>query len=125
MATLTNIETGDTKEAPAGYSWTTLLFGPIPAFMRGDIFWGGIMLATDIVTGGLTWLLVWPFLYNGLYYKRLTDAGYKPGRATQKLVNPDVVKAAEAPPPPPTPAAERTRFMPAGSFTPPTPTQKD
>lgn len=119
MATLTNIETGDTKEAPSGYSWTTLLFGPIPAFMRGDIFWGVIILLTT----PLGWLLVWPFIYNGLYYKKLTDAGYKPGRATAKLVNPDVVAAAAAPPPPPPPAAERTRFMPAGSFTPPTPSE--
>jgi|GEM_PF-534076 len=71
------IKDGVIKEAPTGFSWTTLVFGFIPAFMRGDIKWGIIMLLVAMVTGGISWL-VFPFIYNKIYIKSLLTEGFSP-----------------------------------------------
>ena len=67
---------GVIKEAPTGFSWTTLFFGFFPALIRGDLKWGLIILIAAAVTG-ISWL-IFPFFYNKLYIKELLKKGYKP-----------------------------------------------
>lgn len=45
-----NPRTGKTRTAPAGISWTTAIFGPIPALFRGDFLGFTIMLIIDFLT---------------------------------------------------------------------------
>ena len=65
------------KEAPLGFSWTTLFFGFFPALFRADIKWGIIMFIVAIVTAGLSWF-VFPFIYNKIYVRGLLEKGYLP-----------------------------------------------
>ena len=74
--TFTNPQTGKTKKAPVGFSWTVLFFGPFPAFFRGDWKWGLIMLLAFLLTAGLS-DLVFMFIYNKLYIKGLIARGYQ------------------------------------------------
>lgn len=71
------------KKAYIGFSWTSLLFGFFPAMFRGD--WKGvaIYLAICIFAGAATvgvastalWI-IWPFIYNKWYARRLIENGY-------------------------------------------------
>lgn len=70
-------ESSITKSVPVGFSWTTFFFGCIPAFLRGDVKWGCIMLGLAIITCGLSWF-IFPFVYNKLYTKSLLEKGYIP-----------------------------------------------
>ncbi len=65
------------KEAPLGFSWTTLLFGFLPALFRGDIKWAIIQFLVSMVTFGFSWP-VFPFFYNKLYVRGLLEKGYVP-----------------------------------------------
>ncbi|MGO2118365.1 MAG: SHOCT domain-containing protein [Fusobacterium sp.] len=74
---ITFVKNGGIKNAPTGFSWTTLFFGFFPAIIRGDLKWGIIMFIIAIVTGGLSWF-IFPFIYNKIYIKSLIEAGYTP-----------------------------------------------
>ena len=74
--TLKNPQTNDTKIAPVGFSWTVFFFGPIPAFLRGDIKGGFMMLLLGLITGGLVWFY-YIFQYNKMYIKNLITKGYR------------------------------------------------
>jgi hypothetical protein len=76
-AILSNPMTGETKIFPSGFSWTTLFFGPLPALFRGDIKWVAIMTVADVCTSG-TACLVFPFIYNKLYFTDLLKKGFRP-----------------------------------------------
>ena len=65
------------KEAPFGFSWTTLFFGFFPALFRGDIKWGIIQLVLSCLTFGISWF-VFPFIYNSIYARGLLENGYLP-----------------------------------------------
>lgn len=69
-------QTGRLKQAPVGFSWTTLFFGFFPALFRGH--WVGvlIMVLIGFVSVGLAWL-VFPFIYNRLYIRHLLGEGFK------------------------------------------------
>ena len=68
--------TGAIKEAPVGFSWTTLFFAGIPALIRGHIGMGVIILIIGLIT--FFWSdLVFCFIYNKMYIKNLIDKGYK------------------------------------------------
>ena len=68
--------TGYRREAPEGFSWTTLFFGFFPALFRGDWKWAVIMALCSIVTVGFS-QLIFCFFYNSLYTKDLLNNGYK------------------------------------------------
>ena len=65
------------KEAPLGFSWTTLFFFYFPALFRGDIKWGIIMFVVSCLTLGIS-ALVFPFIYNKIYARGLLEKGYMP-----------------------------------------------
>ena len=70
-----NPHNGKLREAPIGFSWTTLFFGFFPALLRGHWIGLFVMLLIGVITGGLAWL-VFPFLYNKFYVKHLIKEGY-------------------------------------------------
>jgi len=76
-------ETGIMKDGYYGFSWTTLLFGFFPALFRGDFitFIGGFVITAIIalVTFGIGALfinLVWAFMYNKYFTRKLLERGY-------------------------------------------------
>jgi len=71
-----NSSSGKKKDAPVGFSWTTLFFGPFPLLFRGSVKWFAIILLGALVTFGAS-NLVFMFLINKLYIKDLIAAGYK------------------------------------------------
>lgn len=71
------------KEGFYGFSWTTLFFGFIPALFRGDFitFVGGFVISLIIAVftlgvGALFINLVWAFMYNKYYTRKLLEQGY-------------------------------------------------
>ncbi len=68
--------TGKIKEAPVGFSWTTLFFGFFVALFRGDFKWAVIQFLLAILSFGFSGL-VFMFIYNQLFIKDLVGAGYK------------------------------------------------
>lgn len=75
--TLINNLTGEYKNAPTGFSWTTLFFGCLPALLRGDWKWSLIQFILASITGGLS-LFVMPFFYNKIYVRSLFKRGFLP-----------------------------------------------
>jgi len=71
-----NADTGISKTAPVGFSWTTFFFGPFPAYLRGDIKWGTIMIIAAFFTGGIS-SLIFCFIYNKTYIQDLLTKGFK------------------------------------------------
>jgi hypothetical protein len=69
-------EIGTVRKAPVGFSWTTLLFGPIVGLFRKDLLWTFWMLLAAAVTSGVS-LVIFPFFYNKVYIKRLLKKGYR------------------------------------------------
>lgn len=68
--------TGQTKEAPVGFSFTTALFGAIPMLFRGSWKWFAISAILGLCTWSLS-NLVFMFIINKLYIKDLISDGYK------------------------------------------------
>lgn len=71
-----NTNTGSIKEAPVGFSWTTLFFGFFPALFRGDWKWALLIFLITVITLGIGGL-IFPFIYNKYYIKDLQASGYK------------------------------------------------
>lgn len=76
-------ETGIVKDGFYGFSWTTLFFGFFPALFRGDFitFIGGFVISVIIAVmtfgiGAFFIGLVWAFMYNKYYTRRLLERGY-------------------------------------------------
>ena len=76
FATINFEKSSLTKEAPVGFSWTTLFFGFFPALIRGDMKWAVIIFAATFVTFGLAGI-VFAFIYNRLYIQSLVEKGFK------------------------------------------------
>ena len=75
--------TGLIKVGYVGFSWTTLFFGFLPALFRGDFitFLGGftISLILGFATFGIGFIvidIVWAFMYNKFYTRKLLERGY-------------------------------------------------
>lgn len=93
-------ETGLAREVKLGFSWTTLFFGFFVPFVRGDLKWGGILLAVEllaVISSSLIeveMFVILPalvfaimnivmhvymgFNYNRIFIKELLEKGYKP-----------------------------------------------
>jgi hypothetical protein len=71
-----NPRTGQMKEAPVGFSWTTAFFGPFPMLFRGNWKWFAIILILALITWGLS-SLVFMFIINKSYIKDLVGDGFK------------------------------------------------
>ena len=76
--------TGISKTGYYGFSWTTLFFGGFPALFRGDFitFIGlfAVILIIGLATGGVGGFIasiVWAFIYNSYYTKKLLENGYE------------------------------------------------
>jgi hypothetical protein len=74
---LKNNNTGQTRTAPVGFSWTTAFFGPIPALMRRDYHGVLLQLFCAFVTFGVS-AFIFPLIYNKRYLKALIQDGFIP-----------------------------------------------
>ncbi|KAF1021873.1 MAG: hypothetical protein GAK30_01562 [Paracidovorax wautersii] len=79
-----NPNNGLLKNGFFGFSWTTLFFGFFPALFRGDFitFIGGFVISMIIAfltfgIGALVISLVWAFMYNKYYTRKLLAAGFR------------------------------------------------
>jgi len=76
MIKLRNPHTGETRNVPSGFSWTTLFFGFFPALIRGDLSGAILQGLLALCTLGVS-LLIMPFFYNGWHLKRLRNDGFR------------------------------------------------
>ena len=74
---------GITKKAKIGFSWTTFFFGLFVPLIRGDLKWAVIMLIIELLAGSVTFGIgafiagiVFSFVYNKIYIKELMEKGY-------------------------------------------------
>ena len=74
--TMEHPNTGIIKTAPVGFSWTTFFFSCFPALFRGDMKWFFIQCLCAVITSGLSGL-VFMFIYNKIYIKKLLEKGFK------------------------------------------------
>ncbi|WP_445808990.1 hypothetical protein [Yoonia sp.] len=72
---LKNPHNGRLREAPLGFSWTTLFFVFLPAIFRSHWVGAVIMILIGLVSLGASWF-VFPFFYNRWYLKSLLQDGY-------------------------------------------------
>jgi len=85
-----NPNTGETRKAPVGYSWTVFFFCFIPPLFRSDLKWAFNFLIINIVLGiaifamvgvdgpPLEWFIapMLGFFYNKLYIEKLVGKGF-------------------------------------------------
>lgn len=75
---------GARRSVPAGFSWTTLFFGPIPALLRGDLKWGAIQILVHLLLswtfgiGNLIMAVVFAGIYNQKHLEGLIERGWEP-----------------------------------------------
>lgn len=78
-----NPNTGETKVAPVGFSWTTLFWGVFPALFRLD--WKnfaiqvGVHITIGLVSAGtlnILPLVVFSLIYNRMHIKDLVESGW-------------------------------------------------
>lgn len=68
--------TGALKQAPVGFSWTTLFFGFFPALFRGHWTGAVIIFLIGWLTLGFAHL-IFAFVYNKMYVKHLLSEGFR------------------------------------------------
>jgi hypothetical protein len=71
-----NPHTGQRKDAPVGFSWTILFFGPFPMLLRGSWKWFAILLILALVSWSLS-NIVLAFITNKFYIKDLVNDGFQ------------------------------------------------
>lgn len=81
---LEHSRTGERVRAPVGFSWTMMVFGPLPALLRGDLQWAVPLLAAAVAAAlaGVPWLGGLPatlaaFVWNRSYLNRLVGEGFQ------------------------------------------------
>jgi len=77
-------DTGLTKEAFQGFSWTTFFFGCWPALFRGDVLWfitGFVVVTAGMLftegIGSFVYCLTMGFCYNDIHMNNLLEKGYE------------------------------------------------
>lgn len=81
MAISVNLEkNGMIRQAPVGFSWTTLFFGFLVPLFRGDWVWFIIMLLIGMLSLGVINFILC-FLYNKIYVTKLIENGWVPADA--------------------------------------------
>jgi hypothetical protein len=75
MATLI-LENNNIKEAPVGFSWTSLFFGPLVPLIRSDFMIFLMCFILSIISSGIS-SIIQAFVYNKAYARSLIQAGYK------------------------------------------------
>lgn len=73
---LRNPKTGITKTGFVGFSWTIFFFGGLPPLFRGDFVMGLVFIALQILTCGISGLVL-AFFYNKQYTTKLIEQGYE------------------------------------------------
>jgi hypothetical protein len=63
------------KQAPVGFSWTTLFFGGFPALLRGDFIVGIVLILINAITYGIAGIVA-AFIYNKMYLTGMFNKGY-------------------------------------------------
>ena len=71
-----NPRTAQQREAPMGYSWSTLFLGPFPMLARKEGVWFLVCLAMAVLTLNLS-SVVLSFFVNKLYIRYLINEGFK------------------------------------------------
>ena len=66
-----------TKEAPVGFSWTTLVFSFLVPLTRNDWKYALIMLVAVPCTLGISVFVIFPLIYNRIYIQSLVKNGFK------------------------------------------------
>lgn len=67
-------QSGIIKQAPLGFSFTTLLFPAFPALFRADYKGFFLQLVLNCL---LIPILIFPFIYNKQYVQKLLSLGFK------------------------------------------------
>lgn len=90
---LINPKNGNKKTAPLGYSWTTLIFGFFVPFYRKDWLYTALMFFLECIflnigNGYPIFIvtIVFSFIYNRLYFKKLISQGYLITSRAPKIV---------------------------------------
>lgn len=71
-----NLRTGQRRDAPVGFSWTTLFWGPIPMIYRGNWKWAAITIIAGLITVGFS-NIIFAFFINKSHIEDLINDGYK------------------------------------------------
>ena len=79
-----NPNTGVSKTAPVGFSWTTFIFAFFPAFIRGHVV-GGLIILLSAVLLAVIGTTIMAFVYNKMYIKYLISEGFEAVSASQEL----------------------------------------
>lgn len=81
---LVHSTSGLRKKGYYGFSWTTLFFGAMPSLFRGDpitfVLAFAVLFVLALASYGLAVipaLVVWAFMYNRFYTRRLLEQGYQ------------------------------------------------
>jgi hypothetical protein len=80
-----NPVTNETRQAPVGFSWTTLLFGFCVPLFRGDFLNSIIQFVLMCLTGGIS-MLVFCTIYNKQYIKSLVSKGFEASDEESKRI---------------------------------------
>lgn len=81
---LKNPRTGQMREAPVGFSWTTFFFGFFPALLRSDWIGAAVQFILAMLTAGFS-NLFFMFAYNKWHLKRLVNEGYEVTGSTSDI----------------------------------------
>lgn len=73
---LENERTGEYRDIPTGFSFTTLFFGPLPMLFRGEIGYFFLVGILAILTGWLS-SIFFAFVINGMCKRKLLERGFR------------------------------------------------
>lgn len=76
-------DTAVIRNAPIGFSWTSLFFGFWVPLLRGDFVWCLLYIILSTVSLGLFWI-IFPFIYNKIFLRKLLEKGYNPANESSR-----------------------------------------